>query len=106
MGILYLIGDNLSDEVCRHYHSCPEFSINSMNCKMEDNRKCDVTACTKQTTDACKVDDCVTTAVVFLGVSTVFNLLLIFLEHPSLLKPALPAIGIAHKRWGAGFNLY
>lgn len=52
------------------------------------------------------MDDCVTTAVVFLGVSTVFNLLLIFLEHPSLLKPALPAIGIAHKRWGAGFNLY
>jgi hypothetical protein len=105
MGALYLIGDNLSDDVCRQYNSCLDFSITSTTCRIKDNRECNITTCRKITTDACKAEKCGTAAIVLLGASTALNLLLIFLDKASLSKPALPAIGISHKHWMSAFDL-
>ena len=105
MGVFYLIGDNLSDDVCRQWYSCTQFSITSTTCRIKDNRECNPTTCRKSTEYGCKAEGCRSAAIALLGLSTVINLFLIFLENVSFSKRALPAIGIAHNSWMSTFNL-
>lgn len=103
MGFLYLLGDNLSDDVCRRYQNCAMIHLDKDSCKIMDRRTCNENSCTRT---GCNVEGCRTSAGVFLGISTFLNILLLFWEYTSSQSSEDPSvIGVAHKFWMKTFNL-
>ena len=106
MGVLFLIGDNLTDDICVFYH-CGNFHVNSTTCKLLKNQTNPVEGmdltyndCTNNYSTTCR-----RASVACLGISIILNLFLLYLNFKSIYDKSLPSIGKDHKRWMATFNL-
>ena len=93
MCVFFLIGDNLSDDVCIFFGGkCKNFHLNSNTCMISVNRTCihDNEQCYWKSIDSeCSMEElvkCRLTSVTFLGISTLLNLFLLYLDHRGIIK--------------------
>jgi uncharacterized membrane protein len=101
MGVLFLIGDNLPDEVC--LFDSMDYTLDVTTCVINDNRTCNINTCTRTTPSS--ANGCRTAGITLLGISTFLNIILANIKlYPSKDKE-FAIIGKTHQRWDSAFTL-
>lgn len=100
MGFCYLLGDNFPEDYCRSM--CDQSMFDTKTCNFKQS-SCNPVTCKR--TDACDVSACRIVSLAFLGISTVLNLSLLYLENTSFYIKDFPIIGKHHMKWNATTNL-
>ena len=103
MGVFFLIGDNLSDDICVFY-GCGNFNVSNSTCKLIEDQRNDMNLTYANCTNL-HAKTCRRIAVAFLGVSTILNLFLLYLNFKSIYDKGFPSIGTRHTLWIKTFGL-